>query len=67
VTLSSLKNGCVRHGLPQVLDGNVDQPGAQRALLLVRFFPIVLHDLSPSVCGPLIDRSCLALSGIARE
>jgi hypothetical protein len=48
VILFSLKNGCVRRGLPQVLDGNVDQPGAQRALLLVRFLPIVLHDLSPS-------------------
>jgi hypothetical protein len=27
----------------QVLDRHVDQPGAQRALLLVGLFPVVLH------------------------
>jgi hypothetical protein len=29
--------------LPEVFDGDVDQPGTQRPLLLVRFFPFVLH------------------------
>jgi hypothetical protein len=36
----SWSNAC----LTQVLDRDVDEPGAQRALLLVRFFPVVLHD-----------------------
>jgi hypothetical protein len=32
----------------QVLDGDVDEPGAQRPLFLVCFLAIVLHDgLSP--------------------
>ena len=32
-------------GLAQVLDGDVDEPGAQRPLFLVRFLAIVLHGL----------------------
>jgi hypothetical protein len=32
----------------QVLDRHVHEPGAQGALFLVRFFPVVLHDCSPS-------------------
>jgi len=31
----------------QVLDGDVDQPGAQRSGFLVRFLAFVLHGLSP--------------------
>jgi hypothetical protein len=34
--------------LAEVLDGDVDEPGTQRPLFLVRFLAIVLHDgLSP--------------------
>lgn len=40
-----LKNGCGQ--LAQVLDLDVDEPGAQRALFLVRFLPFVLHGVSP--------------------
>ncbi len=34
-------------GLPQVLDSDIDKPGAQRALLLVRFLAIVFHGVYP--------------------
>jgi hypothetical protein len=33
----------VRGVLPQMLDGDVDQPGTQRAFFLVGVFSIVLH------------------------
>jgi hypothetical protein len=39
-------NGCVQR-LAQVFDLDVDQPGAQRAFLLVRFLAFVLHGVSP--------------------
>ena len=55
-------------GLAQVLDGDVDQPGAQRFLLLVRL-SVVLHGFSPSEIDdePLVDSGYLARCGIARE
>jgi hypothetical protein len=37
--------GC-QTGSAQVLDGDVDQPGAQRSLFLVRFLAFVLHGVS---------------------
>ena len=51
-----------------MLDGDVDQPGAQRFLLLVRL-SVVLHDFSPSEIDdePLVDSGYLARCGIARE
>jgi hypothetical protein len=42
-----MKNGCDALRLAQVLDLDVDEPGTQRAFLLVRFLPFVLHGLSP--------------------
>jgi hypothetical protein len=41
-------NGYGARRLAQVLDRDVDKPGAQRAFFLVRFFAFVLHGLSPS-------------------
>ncbi|MEP6918862.1 MAG: hypothetical protein ABJC89_24695, partial [Acidobacteriota bacterium] len=38
-------------GLPQVLDRDVDQPGAERAFFLVGVFSIVLHLSSPDAMG----------------
>ena len=44
-----LRKGWSTKPLAQVLDRDVNEPGAQRALLLVRFFPFVLHGPSPSL------------------
>jgi hypothetical protein len=40
--------------LPEVFDGDVAQPRAQGALLLVRIFPVVLHGVKLLVAG--VDR-----------
>jgi hypothetical protein len=44
-------DGCGTRPLAQVLDLNVDEPGAQRAFFLVRFLAFVLHGVSPSDYG----------------
>jgi len=61
---SSVNDGCDNR-LAQV-DSDVDEPGAERALLL-GFLAIVLHGLLLVLRIPLVDSRSLASSGIARE
>jgi hypothetical protein len=37
--------------LPQVLDRDIDQPGAERDFFLVGVFSVVFHFVSPNAMG----------------